>query len=423
LYSFQTLAITAASVFVSGLSFLSSFVLARVFGLGSDIDEFLYATSIPLFIAGILSSYFMYGSVPILTEDNDLTRSASSLFLIACGFSSILLTVSLILKLGPNLSPTTFANITTTSKLQLLSIAYAIGGIQVIFGAISAIFNAKRYFIIPFLLQALTPIGAILGTIFELQSHNILFTMIGMLAGVSFSSLLGIIILRKNLIWIHLVSLKDSYRILNGNSGSFSTILASCAFTAFSVIDAQWAPQFGAGALSTLGYAQRIVIGFGNIAVIGIFTSAGTIFSESLQKYGDHNFGLIVWKSILKVAISAILLALILWSNLYYLIDLIFGKKIQTDQVEPLISILPLMLVGMVPMLCSAILLRAVLCLKNQNVYVFLFGVGVPIVYILFSWTLSYLGFLSIGYAYLISWFFGFGVLSFGIYRHNCKYK
>ena len=379
LYSFQTLAITAASVLVSGLSFLSSMVLARVFGLGSEIDEFLYATSIPLFLAGILVSFFMYGSVPILTQDANLTRSASSLFLVACAFASLFFTVSLILKLGPYFSRTTFADITTI-KLQLLSIAYAIGGVQVIFGAISAIFNAKRYFIFPFLLQALTPIGAIVGTLLEVQSQNILITMIGMLAGVLLSLLLGIIILRKNLISIHLVALKDSYRILNGNSGSLNTILASCAFSAFAVIDAQWAPQFGAGALSTLGYAQRIVIGFGNIAVIGIFMSAGTIFSEALQKYGDNEFRLVVWKSILKVAISAILLAFILWCNLYYLIDLIFGKKIQTEQVEPLISILPLMLIGMVPMLCSAILLRAVLCLKNQHVYVFLFGVGVPIV-------------------------------------------
>lgn len=117
------------------------------------------------------------------------------------------------------------------------------------------------------------------------------------------------------------------------------------------------------------------------------------------------------------------MLALILWVNLYYLIDLIFGKKIQSYQVKPLISILPFMLVGMIPMLCSAILLRAVLCLKNQHLYVFLFGMGVPVIYITFSWILSSFGFLSIGFSYIIAWVFGFGILIFPIIMTASKYS
>jgi hypothetical protein len=65
----------------------------------------------------------------------------------------------------------------------------------------------------------------------------------------------------------------------------------------------------------------------------------------------------------------------------------------------------------MIPMLCSTILLRAALCINNSHLYIFLFGMGVPAFYFIFCMLLSPIGLLSFGYAYLISWIFGFGVL------------
>lgn len=393
---------------------MSNLVLARIFGLGSDMDAFFYATSIPLFIAAILVAFFLYGSVPILSQKINTSRSTSSLFVAACVIASLFFCVSIIIWLEPFYIPNIFYESTGTNA-QLVTIAWAVGGVQVIFGAITAIFNSKRYFITPFILQALTPIGAIIGTLLTIPNKNIVFTIIGMLTGLSLATIIGTYILRNCLIWICETSTNDILRILNGNAGSLNTILASCAFTAYATIDAIWAPQFGAGALSTLGYSQRIVIGFGNVVVIGIFMTAGPMFSESLQKYGYGRFLSIVRNFILTVAISAVVLAFVLWINLELLINIIFGKNIQFDQSQSLLSILPLMLLGMVPMLCCTILLRAVLCLKNQNLYIFLFGVGVPVIYIAFCWILSSLGFISIGFAYSISWIFGLGILVLGL--------
>ena len=411
----QNLLVTLSSLLVSAISFLYNLVLARVFGLGSEIDAFLYATSIPFFLAAVFGSFFMYGSVPILNQHPNSNQSTSALFLVGCTIASIFMIISIIISINVDYNNLIFNDL-TLANINIISIGWIIGGIQVVFGVISAIMNAKKYFILPFFLQLLTPIGATSGAIYSISSQNIIFPMIGMLIGLSIACVIGIIILRKNLIWLHLVTLKDLFHMLRGNAGSFNTILASCAFTTFALIDAQWAPQFGPGALSTLGYAQKIVIGFGNIIVIGIFMTSGVKFSESLLKDGYSNFAQLVGKSVLTVGTGSIVIAFGLWININYLIEIIFGSKIQTDDLQMLFDIIPLMLVGMIPMLCSSILLRAVLCLKNKHLYILSFGVGVPAVYTLLCNILNSHGFISIGFAYLFSWIFGISILLFCIF-------
>lgn len=411
LNSFQSLAITALSFLLSALGFLNHLLLARVFGIGSDIDAFLYATSIPMFIAGLLTAYFMYGAVPILMQADNQERSSSEMLVVACLLSCLFFLVALLLKIDViYFSLSSFS--VFEADVKLVSIAWMIGGFQVIFGALSAIFNAKRYFFMPVLLQALTPIGFGVGALAAIANPNIVLPLIGMLAGVFVATIVGFIVLWDFLASIRQSSLKDAIWLLRSNTGLFNTLLASSAFAAYAIIDAYLAPHFGVGALSTLGYAQRIVIGFGNIAVIGVFSTAGPKFSDSLLNSGFDEFLLVVRKSINIVLALAVVLGLLLWYNSELLINFIFGEKVQSDQVLPLRSILPIMLIGMIPMLCSTILLRAVLCIKDSHLYIFLFGAGVPVVYFAFCLILSPIGLVSFGFAYMISWIYGFGVLS-----------
>jgi hypothetical protein len=111
----------------------------------------------------------------------------------------------------------------------------------------------------------------------------------------------------------------------------------------------------------------------------------------------------------------------VLWFYSDLLVDIIFGTEIEPGQVRSLLSILPLMLLGMVPMLCSSVLLRAVLCLRNRSLYILFFGIGVPISYVGLCWLLSPLGFISIGFAYFISWIFGLGALMRGVILQDPK--
>jgi putative peptidoglycan lipid II flippase len=407
---FQSLALTALTLLVSAIGFLNHLLLARVFGIGSDIDAFLYATSIPLFIAGLLTAYFMYGAVPILIKADNQGRSSMEMLIAAFYFAAPFFFIALIIKLNSiHFSLFSFGSMPVSSKL--MSIAWIIGGFQVVIGALSAIFNAKKYFFVPVLLQTITPIGFLAGALLTISIPNIVLPLVGMLVGAIVSTILGIIVLWKFLFSIRKSSLNGLIWLLHGNTGLISTLLASSAFAAYPLIDAFLAPRFGVGALSTLGFAQRIIIGFGNIAVIGVFSISGPKFSDALLNGGFDEFQKVVKKSIYTVLGISVPLGLFLWYNSQTLILLIFGDEIDPGQIFSLMALLPIMLVGMIPMLCSSVLLRAALCIKNSRLYIFLFGIGVPVLYFIFCLLLSSIGLLSFGYAYLISWVFGFGVL------------
>lgn len=410
LKNFQSLTITALSFLVSVIGFVNHLLLARVFGIGADIDAFLYATSLPLFLSALLTSYFMYGAVPILMQSSNQSRSLSEMLVASCFLACPFFIVALFITLDAiYFSLFSFELIGTTARL--VSIAWIIGGFQVISGALSAIFNAKRYFLIPILLQMLTPIGFAGGALLTVMDPDIIFPLIGMLFGVAISILVGIFVLWSFLVNIRQSTINDLIRLLRGNSGLYNTLIASSAFAAYSLIDAVLAPRYGPGTLSSLGYAQRIVIGFGNIAVIGVFSTSGPKFSDSLLKGGFDKFKKVVRHSIITVLGLSVSMGLFIWYNIELLITFIFGEKIHSDQLFPLLSLLSIMLCGMTPMLCSTILLRAVLCIKDSQIYIFMFGIGVPFLYSIFCLLLSPYGLLSFGYAYLISWIFGFCVL------------
>lgn len=405
--TFRSVTITALTFLMSALGFLSYLLLAKVFGIGSEIDAFLYAISIPLFIASLLTAYFTYGIVPILMQSDNICLSSSQLIVIACLLACIFFFVSIIYKIDATIFLfSSFRQL--NGEARLVSIAWIIGGFQVILGSLSSIFNANRFFIIPVLLQTLTPIGFLVGALATIGNENIYFPLIGMLAGIIVAIIIGIIILWNFLVSFLQLSFKNTFKLIRGNAGLFTTLMASSVFAVYPIIDAHLAPNFGIGALSTLGYAHRLIIGFGNIAVIGVFLISGPKFADTLLNNGIDQFQIIVRKSINTVLVLAATVGLLLWYYSELLINFIFGEKVQAG---PLISLLPIMLVGMVPMLSSSILLRAAFCIKSLRGYIFLFGMGVPVVYLIFCLVLSPIGLLSFGYAYLISWIFGFSVL------------
>jgi putative peptidoglycan lipid II flippase len=413
--SIQALAITGLSLVLSALGFLGSLLLARVFGLGADIDAFLYATSIPLFIAAIIAGYFMYGTIPLLMQTDDQVRTSSEILLFACLLSCPFFLMSILFKVDSIYnSPSLFGIYGVNLNLEF--VAWIIGGVQVIFSALTAILNAKKYFLMPIFLQILTPLGSIFGALITLVNPNIIFPLVGMLIGVVSATIISFIVLRSLLIGIRKSSLIKVISLFRYNKDMLCTLLASSAFGVYAVIDAKLAISFGEGALSTLGYAQRIVIGFGNIAVIGIFATSGPKLSDALLNVGFGHFLKVLKKSIINVVCIAVIVGLLLIYNLNLLLNFIFGSNVNSDEVLSLRSILPFMLIGMVPMLCSSILLRAVLCIKGLNFYILLFGAGVPVVYIIFCFIFSPIGLLSFGVSYLISWFFGFLILSIPLY-------
>jgi putative peptidoglycan lipid II flippase len=407
----HTSLLSALSLLSSALGFLNLLILARVFGIGSKTDSYFYALSLPSFIAALFIAFFTYSSVPILLRSGDQDNSSRALYIVSLFFSSIffLLSLSYISSYILSLS---FAPNTIKYDSLLFSIAWACGGLQIVFGSLSAIFNSQRYFFTPLMLSSLGTIGSLAGSLLSISNLNIVIPLIGLFAGTIIANLIGFFLLRGLLCGFRKTKLSDIKKLILGNAGFLGTLLATSSFGAFVVIDAYLAPRFGVGSLSTLAFAQRIVIGFGGVAVYGIFSKVGPLFSEIYDKEDFSGLRPVVIKVTAKVAALSSFLAGFVWFNVGFLTTTIFTNKFQSANLPSLVSLFSYMLPGMIFMLCSTVLLRAVLCIKNSNLHVLLFGIIVPSLYFFFCWLLAPLGISSFGISYLISWAIGFSILA-----------
>jgi putative peptidoglycan lipid II flippase len=422
-YSLHSLLITAASLTGTAFGFLNHLLFARVFGVGSEFDQFLLAISVPVFVAAIIASYFIYGIVPILIQAEDANKSTSAAFLLSCLFGIPFFLIGSIIYIWPTelLLPCVLDRCV---KVELVAMAWIFGGVQVLGGGLSAIFNAQQKYFLPIILSYLTPIcsGALI--LITLQNPTINILIIGMLIGSISSTILGIYVQRSIFRNIKYVSINDLIFILKGNTGFITTILVSIAFSIITVIDAYWAPRFGEGTLSTLGYIQRIIIGFGNLAVIGIFLTSGPQFANILIEQGDQKFYQAVQLSLIKVIFVAIIISILIYINSNSLIELIFGDKLTVDNKAKFNKLLPLMLPGMIAMLCCAVALRALLCLKNIRISSLIFGGGVPVVYFICCWFYKSIGYLSMGISYTLAWIFGSIILISSLkFKYSSSYQ
>ena len=397
---------------MSALGFLNIFLLARIFGAGSQMDSYFFALSIPSFISSLLVAFFLYGSVPALACAERFDRSAKSLVVASCLFAFPFFAISFSYFILFVLTSTS-APYSGELDILMLSLSWFLGGAQVIFGALSAILNSQKHFFAPSLLMALVPAGSILLIQLSRSFSDISFSLLGMIFGLLFSIFFAFALLMDSLRGSWTINLADLKVILKGNGGAFTTLLASSSFAVFSVIDASLAPRFGDGALSSLSFVQRIVIGFGNIAVFGIFTKAGPSFPASLEKYGFQKFRLIVASSVFNVFLVSSLIGIVLSSRLDFFVSIFFRGNQHSVGSMAFGSLLYPMLAGMVFMLCSAVLLRAMLCLRNSDFLVFSFGISVPLSYYVSCSALASHGVMSFGISYLLSWFLGFCLLSF----------
>ena len=407
----HTSLLSALSLILSALGFLNLLILARVFGIGSETDSYFYALSVPSFIAALFIAFFTYSSVPVLLRSGGLNNSSRALYISSWLFSSIFFLLSLSYIISYILSLPLAPNAIKFDSL-LFSIAWAFGGLQVVFGSLSAIFNSQRYFFSPLMLSSLSTIGSLAGSLLTISKPNIVIPLIGLLAGTIIANLIGFFLLRGLLCGFRKTKLGDIKKLILGNAGFLATLLATSSFGAYVLIDAYFAPRFGVGSLSTLAFAQRIVIGFGGVAVYGIFSKVGPLFSEIFDKEGFSGLRPVVIKATTKVAALSLFLAVFVWFNVGFLSSTIFRNKLQSSNLPSLFSLFSYMLPGMIFMLCSAVLLRAVLSIKNSNLHVTLFGIFVPSLYFFFCWLLASLGISSFGISYLISWAIGFSILA-----------
>ncbi len=418
--------VTLLALSASVLGFVVQLLLARRYGISVDVDAYLFALSVPTFIAGLVSAMMSYELVPRLVAcetDHAYQKCYTATLVIGVSILSLLMGTLgsafgiLQSKMLPIDSPIRLYE----NLPHLIILGWAISAIQIVQGCITAILNARRRFLDAALLALLPYLGMIfLLLIFE-SLIGITALPLGMLTGTFVATLIGIFLIRRHLFPLQFGRLLWPELRQLAFSSPFTAVAMTC-FSSYAVIDAFWAPQAGQGTLATLGYAQRLVIAFGNLAVAGPSAVLVPRFAELIREKDVTGFRSSLLRALIVVGsvASSVAIAMALFAK--ELVEMLFARgSFGLDEVGIVAQTLRYMLPGMVAMLMSVITLRAMFCLDGAGKTAGLLGVSWTAAYFVASMNLYKFGAPGLATGYSLVWILQFCILGFVIYRLTNK--
>lgn len=418
-----TAIVTSISLLGSFINFVAQAVLAFRFGASSAVDAYTYALSLPLFLSGLIGIIISYTAVPAIAKSLATAGSRSD---IGNTLSFLLLWTALLFgMLGltagwwqPVILPAKNSLIAFPGLQLLITLSWIVGAIQILVALTAAQLNASGRPITAAMLGLPMNLVTIIVLLFA-DRGNIAFATAGMVAGAVVSAVAGFWFARAQLLpprpvlWS-----KDGLATRHVISALWASVALSC-FASYAVVDAIWASRVGEGALASMGYSHRIIIGLGSLVVSGPSALFVPKFAVLVEAGQGAQFRRLLFGALAFTAACGGLLA----AGMYVFADLTvrilfergaFGSAAS----EVVADVLRQMAPGMVAMLMSVITLRAVFCLQASERAAALMGIGFTCSYAIFSYLFLENGIVGIAFAYSISWIGFFAMLfSYVIWR------
>jgi putative peptidoglycan lipid II flippase len=405
----NSLLVSLASLLVSFFSFVNQIILANFFGASSSMDAYLIGTSIPMLVSGLLTATLAYTLVPALMLNSSNLASYRR-------FSGLLLIIFSII----SLAIVCVGILTAADQIELLSgkislaakqeaivisrISWIAAGLMVLVAYLNGIYNAANRFLLPIFLS-------IAPYIFMAGAGILFASTLGPMA-VVFGLMLGFLVIIPALFFQMLPRIDMSYSslqqwrdVVRYLSRLPLIMLAMLCFTVFQLSDSYWAPNTGTGNLAYLGYSQRLLVALGTLVVAG---PSAVILPRLAISYTDGRIKDLLHdalRGVRMIIVVALPLALIASVLAAPLIRILFQRgAFDQHATQGLAAILPLMMFGMVAMLCVVMVFRA-LYAKHDVIYASLLGILIAISYFTLSGVLSRtMGVMGIALAYALTW-------------------
>lgn len=418
--------VSLATVLVSIINFLSQTVLAWKFGATHAMDIYLLSISVPMFVSGILSVGLSYSLVPTLIHHQSTPdksrRFAGQLFVsffliatcIAClGYVLAPLQISI---LSPSLS-----EFELNDAVLVARIAWITSGVMILSAFLRGMHNARKYFLFASLVSFVPSLCVIWTGLYISGTDEIVSIAWAMLIGFAFLT---------PLLLIHTFRFLD---FSNSFSASFAssrryliglpmTILAVLCFTAFQAIDSYWAPQIGEGNLAYLGYCQRLVVALGNLVIAGPIAVVMPKLSLAYTEGRVLDLLASTQRVIRMVLACSIPFAVFIGFLSEPIVRLFFERGAFTPgATREVATLLPWMMVGMVPMLCVVVIFKALFA-RQMITWAAGTGIFTTLLYFTLSGVLSRpLGVLGIALAYASTWWVIFFLSIYVLWRRDLK--
>jgi len=417
-----SLLVTGLAISASGLNLLSQILLAFRFGAGNAIDSYAFALSAPAFLNGLLASIVSYTIVPLVAaESHDPARQAN---LCASTAALVSLLSILILFAGipaiwfqPRLLPAESPIARFPALPSMILLAWAFTAVQALVATVVAQLNATGRPLTGATLSLPPGVGAICGML--LFPHaGATIALAGLLIGTVLAALAGFWALRK------LVFHRPDRHIIKADAialvkASVWASLALSCFATYVLIDAFWAPRIGTGNLATLGYSQRVIVGFGSLIV----ASPSALIVPRLARYvgtGDQAaFRALLWKAIALIGCVGGVFVLLVEIYAEPLIRVLFARgAFDLHDLIRVATTLRHMMPGALGMLIAVFLLRALFCIPGSARTAAGLGMSWTVLYFGLSGLLRSFGTTGIADAYTWSWaFVSTALLFFTLHR------
>lgn len=405
----SSILVSLASLLVSLISFANQLVLARLFGASMSMDAYLIANSVPMLVAGVLSAVLAYSLVPaLMVQKADFAsyRRFSGLLLISLVVVSGMISVAgfLAAPLQIGMLGEALLSASRQEAIAIARISWMTAGVILIVGHLSAMHNAASRFLVPIFASMVPFIGMIVAGLTFGTACGPLAVAWGMLAG--FLLVIPVLLIRTlpelDFSNLCLLMWKDVAGYLVRTP---LIILAMLCFTVFQSIDAYWAPQIGTGNLAYLGYSQRILVSLGTLVIAG---PAAVILPRLAEAYADGRITDLLQdtqRAVRMVTAFALPVALSVSILAAPLVQLLFERgAFDRQATQGVATILPLMMAGMMAMLCVVMIFRALFA-KHDIARVSILGILTTVLYFGLSGLLSQrLGVGGIALAYALTW-------------------
>lgn len=401
----SSLVVSAITLGGSVVTFGNQLVLAHLFGAGLEMDVYLVSISLPAIVTSLLVGALGYQLVPDLQHARTVQGSEASLLRAleaGLGGGTAVIAVICSWRAGPLVAALNPSLSAAQHKLAAEIAAIAWGSLP--FATLVTVYTATLHIRLRFYVAAiLGPLPTLTTLVVCLLAHS----RIG-IAAVAWGQLAGYV-LAAIVCRIVLVSL-DPCR---ANWESLRRLLVKLPlgvaglllFVIYPFSDAFWGVKIGPSAVSYLGYAQRILVGFSGLAVVG----ATTVIFPFLAKYAAEGDHLSLHRSLvssIRTMFAIMGPAAAVFAVLSEpLIGLLFERGAFTGKdTEQLARLLKYMLVGMVAMSMMGLAFKALFALRRIRAAAAISMIGAALYFALSS-AGAFAGRVEgIGVAYSITW-------------------
>lgn len=398
----SSLIVSLLAAISSGVGFVSQLVFARTFGAGIEFDSYLVAISLPLTIAGLGSGVLGFQVVPILTQQSGEDFDASLRGLVFGLGGLALLAVTLGMGVLPWTLPLLTAHLPAESRLMVMQIsliAWSWLPLAIIGAVLTAGLQVRQKFAAATLPQAFPALGAMLGTLLGYRTIGINSLAWGQLAG--YLAMVAFLLaalprapLRPN--W------EGTRSVLRNTPLALAALLV---FVIYPLPDAIFGARAGVAGVSLLGYAQRLVVGFSGLAVVGATT---VIFPRLAGQAAQGDYAALKGDTarclrvmLVCMAPTAATLAILALP----LVRFLFMRGAFSDaEAVALADLLPWMFGGMVAMSCMSLAFRALFAQGRVGVAALLSGSSTILYFILAGLLVNQFALPGIGVAYAATW-------------------